>query len=56
MADPLDLIEHLKQVPDYRSIEGKRHELWVLLMLVLLGTLCGYRGYRSLTVSSRTHA
>jgi predicted transposase YbfD/YdcC len=42
------LIEQLKQIPDYRHIRGLRHPLWMLLMLSLLGFLCGYRGYRPL--------
>lgn len=44
----LNLIEHLQQIPDYRKAKGKRHALWLIMMLVLLGTLCGYRGYRPL--------
>jgi hypothetical protein len=43
MTQTLNLIEHLKQIPDYRKSKARRHSLWLLLMLVLLGTLCGYR-------------
>jgi hypothetical protein len=39
----LNLIEQLKQIPDYRKGKGKRHARWLVIMLVLLGTLCGYR-------------
>lgn len=51
----LNLIEHLKQIPDYRKSKGKRHALWLVMMLVLLGTLCGYRGYRPLADFSHQH-
>lgn len=51
----LNLIEQLKQIPDYRKGKGKRHALWLVMMLVLLGTLCGYRGYRPLADFSQNH-
>lgn len=51
----LNLIEQLKQISDYRKGKGKRHALWLVLMLVLLGTLCGYRGYRPLADFSHQH-
>lgn len=51
----LNLIEQLKQIPDYRKGKGKRHALWLVMMLVLLGTLCGYRGYRPLADFSQHH-
>lgn len=47
-AQTLNLIEHLKQIPDYRKGKGKCHDLWLVLTLVLLGTVCGYRRYRPL--------
>lgn len=50
-----DLIEQVKQFPDYRKGKGKRHALWLVMMLVLLGTLCGYRGYRPLADFSQQH-
>lgn len=54
-SQPLNLIEQLKQIPDYRKGKGKRHALWLVMMLVLLGTLCGYRGYRPLADFSQHH-
>lgn len=51
----LNLIEQLKQIPDYRKGKGKRHALWLVVMLILLGTLCGYRGYRPLADFSHQH-
>lgn len=44
----MNLIDQLKQIPDPRSTHGKRYPLWWLLWLVILGSLCGYRGYRPL--------
>lgn len=55
MTQTLDLIALLKQMPDYRKGKGKRHALWLVLMLILLGSLCGYRGYRPLADFSQQH-
>jgi hypothetical protein len=42
-----NLIEHLKQVKDFRTTDGRRHPLWLVLLLVIMGTLSGYVGYRA---------
>lgn len=42
----MNLIHQLKQIPDLRGSRGKRYPLWQLLFLALLGSLCGYVGYR----------
>lgn len=55
MSETLDLIGELKQIPDYRKSKGKRHELWLVMLVVLLGSLCGYRGYRPLADFSQQH-
>jgi predicted transposase YbfD/YdcC len=44
----MNLIEQLQQIPDYRNIKGLRHELWLVLLLILLGAMTGYWGYRPL--------
>lgn len=44
----MDLIHQLKQIPDHRKTKGKRHELWLVLTLMILGFICGYQGYRPL--------
>jgi hypothetical protein len=49
------LTEQLKQIPDHRHIRGRRHPLWMRLILRLLGFLGGYRGYRPLADFVRVH-
>lgn len=55
MTNHFALIDKLKAIPDYRKAKGRRHELWLLLALILLGTMCGYRGYRPLAEFCQTH-
>jgi predicted transposase YbfD/YdcC len=49
------LIQSLKQISDPRKRYGKRYPLWWLLWLSILGTLCGYYGYRPLADFCREH-
>lgn len=42
----MSLIEHLKQVRDFRT--QPRYELWVILLLVVMGVLSGCTSYRAL--------
>ena len=42
------LIEKLKLVKDYRKNTGKRHELWLVLLLVILAMMAGYSAYRAI--------
>lgn len=42
----MSLIEHLQQIPDFRT--QPRYPLWVILLLVILGTMSGCQGYRAL--------
>jgi hypothetical protein len=51
----MSLITQLKQISDHRHIKGRRHPLWMLLCLSLLGFLCGYSGYRPLEDFCRKH-
>lgn len=42
------LIEELKKIEDFRISEGRRHPLWIVLLIVIMGTMSGYLGYRAL--------
>jgi DDE_Tnp_1-associated len=42
----MSLLEHLQQIPDFRS--QPRYPLWVILVLVIMGTMSGALGYRAL--------
>ncbi|MBD1847962.1 ISAs1 family transposase [Cyanobacteria bacterium FACHB-63] len=44
----MSLIEHLQQIPEFRAARGQRHELWLVLLLIILGAMMGYWGYRPL--------
>ncbi|MBR8828698.1 MAG: transposase family protein [Gomphosphaeria aponina SAG 52.96 = DSM 107014] len=40
------LIEQLKKVKDFRKDKGKRHELWLILIITIIACMCGYTSYR----------
>ena len=42
------LIDYLKQIPDERNAGGRRHPLWLILLIMILGIMSGYWGYRGL--------
>lgn len=44
----MSLIERLHQIPEFRAARGQRHELWLVLLLIILGAMMGYWGYRPL--------
>jgi DDE_Tnp_1-associated len=46
MVLPMSLIAHLKSIPDFRT--EPRYPLWVILLLVIMGTMSGCEGYRAL--------
>lgn len=59
----MTLIDALKTIPDPRRGAGQRYPLWVLLVLMVLGTRAsphfvrsGYRGFRSLSRFMERHA
>ena len=51
----MNFIEQLNQIPDHRKSKGKRHQLWLVMCLTLLGVLCNYHGYRSLADFCEKH-
>jgi hypothetical protein len=42
-----NLIEQLRLVEDFRTKDGRRHPLWLILLFVIMGTMSGYTGYRA---------
>ncbi len=40
-----NLIEHLRLVEDFRTKDGRRHRLCLVLLFVVMGTMNGYVGY-----------
>lgn len=44
----INLIEALKTLKDPRTKDGRRHEMWLILLIVIMGTMSGYLGYRAL--------
>jgi len=51
----LTLIESLKKVNDPRQKSGKRHPLWLILLLVIFGVMFGYLGYRDLEAFAKSN-
>jgi predicted transposase YbfD/YdcC len=51
----LTLIEFLKKVNDPRQKSGKRHPLWLILLLVIFGVMFGYLGYRDLEAFGKSN-
>lgn len=44
----MSLVELLQTVPEFRHLRGKRHQLWFILLMMIVGAMCGYWGYRPL--------
>ena len=42
------LVDCLKEIPDPRDTHGRRHPLWLILLIMILGIMSGYWGYRGL--------
>jgi len=51
----LTLISFLKKVNDPRKKSGKRYPLWLILLLVVLGLMFGYLGYRDLETFAKSN-
>jgi hypothetical protein len=42
------IIDYLKEVPDPRGARGSRDDLWQILLIIIMGIMSGYKGYREL--------
>ena len=42
------IIDYLKEVPDPRGAQGSRDDLWQILLIIIMGIMSGYKGYRGL--------
>ena len=42
------LIQSLQEIRDFRAAQGRRYPLWLILLLIVMGTLSGCRSYYAL--------
>ena len=42
------LIQYLQEIKDFRTSQGRRYPLWLILLLVIMGTISGCRSYYAL--------
>ncbi|PSB26518.1 transposase family protein [Chlorogloea sp. CCALA 695] len=43
-----NLITSLQEIRDFRAAQGRRYPLWLILLLVVMGTISGCRSYYAL--------
>ncbi len=43
-----NLIQSLQEIRDFRTSQGRRYPLWLILLLVIMGTISGCRSYYAL--------
>jgi hypothetical protein len=43
-----NIVTYLQELPDERRTAGMRHNQTIILMIVLMSTMSGYRGYRAI--------
>jgi hypothetical protein len=55
MSFEKSLIDYLKQIPDPRHPNGRRHPLWLILLIIIMGIMSGYYGYRGLGTFVERH-
>lgn len=48
MATTKSIIDYFNEIPDRRRSAGQRHEQTLILILLLMSTMSGYIGYRSI--------
>ena len=44
----VNLITSLQEIRDFRASQGRRYPLWLILLLVIMGTISGCRSYYAL--------
>ena len=44
----VNLIQSLQEIQDFRTSRGRRYPLWLILLLVVMGTISGCRSYYAL--------
>ncbi|NES79419.1 MULTISPECIES: transposase family protein, partial [unclassified Okeania] len=44
----MNLLQILAQLPDFRAARGRRYPLWLVLLLVIMGTMSGCFSYCAL--------
>ena len=46
------ILERVKKVKDFRQNQGKRHEIWVVLSIIVLSILTGNSSYKQIEMFS----
>ena len=49
------LIQSLENVKDFRAVHGRRYPLWLILLLVIMGTISGCKSYYALEEFGTRH-
>ncbi|MCL2936149.1 MAG: transposase family protein [Trichodesmium sp. MAG_R02] len=49
------IFERLKKVKDFRQTQGKRHEIWVVLSIIVLSILTGNSSYKQIEMFSKNN-
>jgi uncharacterized membrane protein len=49
------IFERLKKVKDFRQTQGKRHEIWVVLSIIVLSILTGNSSYKQIEMFSNNN-
>ena len=47
------ILENLKKVNDFRKNQGKRHDIWVVLSIIVLSLLTGNSSYKQMEMFSK---
>ncbi len=51
----VSLIQSLQNVKDFRAVHGRRYPLWLILLLVIMGTISGCKSYYALEEFGSRH-